>query len=244
MAPENPTITHISRTSAPSNSLSRTEATMDALENFIANKKLQPGDSLPTEAELVAHLGVSRSSVREGLRQLQALDIINVQQGKGAFVGDMSLRPFIKSILLRCSIAPNSLQALRQVISLRRILDQGIAHELLVHFHGTHNPELHALVDTMEQRAAHGEVFTDEDIAFHRGLIHSIDNLLVEQLVSAMWEVHTIASQNLAHSSSDSLERTAKAHRSILTALEAGDAEAYMAAVDEHYAPLERIIDG
>lgn len=223
--------------------MSRTETTMDAIERFIASNRLQPGDPLPTEAELVASLGVSRSSVREALRQLQALEIVEVQQGRGAFVGDMSMRPFIKSILLRYSISPDSIEALRQVISLRRILDHGIAYELIAQFRDTTNPELHALVDTMEERAKQGKLFTNEDIAFHRGLLSRIDNLLVEQVVAAMWEIHTTAAQSLALSPQESLIETAKAHRAILISLEEGNHNGYLEAVNQHYHPLENILD-
>ena len=75
--------------------LSRTETTMEAIEQYIVANHLQPGDPLPTESALCDSLGVSRSSVREALRQLKALEIVDVQQGRGAFVGDMTLRPLI-----------------------------------------------------------------------------------------------------------------------------------------------------
>ena len=80
---------------------SRTETTMDAIEQYILKNHLQPGDPLPTESALCESLGVSRSSVREALRQLKALEIVTVQQGRGAFVGDMTLRPLIKTVFLR-----------------------------------------------------------------------------------------------------------------------------------------------
>lgn len=239
MAPENTTPVAALRRSVPNHTgLSRTEATMAAIERFIASEKLQPGDPLPTEAELVTTLGVSRSSVREALRQLKALDIVNVQQGRGAFVGEMSLQPFIKSMLVRYSISPDSLEALRQVVRLRQILDRGIAVELISVFHGTTNPELHTIVSTMETKAAQGQLFTEEDIAFHAGILSRIDNLLVEQMVSAMWQVHATVAQTLHESAPTNLEITAHAHRLILNALEDGNLDAYMDAVSAHYDPL------
>lgn len=242
MAPDKPTAASLRTSVSLHAGLSRTEATMEAIERFIATEQLQPGDPLPTEAELVTNLGVSRSSVREALRQLKALEIVKVQQGRGAFVGDMSLRPFIKSMLIRYSISPDSLEALRQVVSLRQILDRGISQELVTAFTGTHNPELHAIVETMEEKAALGQLFTNEDIAFHSGILSRIDNLLVEQMVSAMWEIHSTVAQSLHAASPASLSVTAHAHRLILDALEKGDIDAYMEAVDSHYRPLLDIL--
>lgn len=222
--------------------MTRARATMEALEHYIASHQLQPDDPLPTEAAIIAQLGVSRSSVREALRQLQALDIVTVKHGSGAYVGSMSLRPFIRSMMLRYSISPDSIEALRQLISLRQILDRGIAQELIAAFQGTHNPELHHLVERMEEKATHGLLFAEEDIAFHSGLLSRLDNLLVEQMVSAMWEIHTRISATLESLPSTRMLQTARAHGMILTALENGDIDAYLKAVNEHYSPLESLL--
>jgi DNA-binding transcriptional regulator YhcF (GntR family) len=63
---------------------------------MIQQRKLLPGDVLPSEIVLIAELGVSRLILREGLAKLGALEIIQVQQGKGSFVSE--------------SINPNSLE--------------------------------------------------------------------------------------------------------------------------------------
>ena len=57
---------------------------MDAIKSYILRHGLRPGDRLPTESALCADLGVSRSSVREALRKLQALDIVTVRVGSGS----------------------------------------------------------------------------------------------------------------------------------------------------------------
>lgn len=222
--------------------VTRATATMEALEHWIASQRLQPGDPLPTEAEIIAELGVSRSSVREALRQLQALDIVTVKHGSGAFVGNMSMKPFIQAMMLRYSISPDSIEALHQLISLRKILDRGIAQELTTVFSGSRTPELHHIVDVMEEKAQQGIAFTAEDIAFHSGLLSRLDNLLVEQMVSAMWEIHTHVSATLHASAPEAMLTTAHAHREILEALEAGDTARYLKAVDLHYAPLEALL--
>lgn len=223
--------------------MTRARTTMEAVKELIVTHQLQPGDPLPTEAELIAQLGVSRSSVREALRQLQALEIVEVKHGSGAFVGSLSMQPFIQAMMLRYWIDPDSVEALRQLISLRKILDHGIACELVAVFQGTDNPELHRIVDAMEKKALKGRSFAKEDIAFHSGLLSRLNNLLVQQIVAAMWEIHTQVADSLAESPTDLIVRTAQAHRDILHALEAGDIDAYMEAVNQHYAPLEEILD-
>lgn len=58
----------------------------EQVERYIASNGLAPGDRLPGEREICALLGVSRTSVREALRSLQARGVVSVQHGKGVFV--------------------------------------------------------------------------------------------------------------------------------------------------------------
>ncbi|USR79680.1 FadR/GntR family transcriptional regulator [Arcanobacterium pinnipediorum] len=222
----------------------RSTATMDAIKGYILNHHLKPGDALPTEAELCADLGVSRSSVREALRQLAALDIVSVHQGRGSFVGQMSLEPLVQTLILRNSLDQSSGKAsLRQVVITRKVLDLGIADDVVREFAGTHNPELHTLVDRMVERASSGQTYLDEDIAFHEALTRFAGDSLISQLISAMWLVHQAFIPELQTPASDELLITAHAHRDMLQAAEAGDLEAYKRAIDAHYGPLAKIID-
>ena len=163
---------------------------MDAIKSYILRHGLHPGDRLPTESALCADLGVSRSSVREALRRLQALDIVTVRQGSGSYVGEMSMQPLVETLVLRAALDEiNGAQSLHAIIDTRRALDLGIAVPLTRAMKGTTNP-------------------------------------------------------HLAAASRQEMEDTAEAHAAILRACEAGDVEAYTAAVDAHYAPLLAIIKG
>ncbi|MCD4549255.1 MULTISPECIES: FadR/GntR family transcriptional regulator [unclassified Schaalia] len=217
--------------------LSRSEVTMEAIEHYILEHRLQPGDPLPTESTLCQTLGVSRSSVREALRQLQALEIVEVQQGRGVFVGQMTMRPLVKSILLRSSLAPDSLEALRQVVKIRVILDIGMADDICQTFHGTHDTQLHDIVNTMEEKAQKKHMFMDEDIAFHTALVSQIENPLAHQLTNAMWMIHMSALQSMSEPRGD-LTHAAFSHRRLLEAAEQGDTATYIEAVHAHYQPI------
>ena len=221
--------------------LSRTETTMEAIEQYIVANHLQPGDPLPTESALCDSLGVSRSSVREALRQLKALEIVDVQQGRGAFVGDMTLRPLIKTVFLRSSTAPDSAEALSQVLRVRQVLDLGLASEAIQALQGTHDDHLHELVDQMISKAQRSEFFMDEDIEFHTALLKKINNPLAEQLVNAMWMIHMMALPQI-HRGFEGLPETARAHEAMLVSAENGDLEGYRRAVFAHYDPLNQAL--
>lgn len=232
------------RTSEPITSVNRSFATMDAIKAYILNHDLKPGDPLPTEATLCEDLRVSRSSVREALRKLEALDIVRVHQGRGSFVGTMSLAPMIETLVLRFALdARSGTESLRQVVAVRRFLDLGVADAMVSALRGTANPELDELVATMSSKASRGEEFMEEDMAFHTGLTAYLDNELLTQLNAAMWLIHQTFNPELGEQSAESLLRTARAHERMLNTARAGDAPAYREAVLDHYDPLQTLLD-
>ncbi|QOQ39275.1 FadR/GntR family transcriptional regulator [Trueperella pecoris] len=232
------------RANEPIAAINRSSATMDAVKAYILNHDLKPGDPLPTEAALCETLHVSRSSVREALRKLEALDIVRVHQGRGSFVGDMSLEPMVETLVLRYALDKASgAESLRQVVSMRRYIDLGVANSIVAALKGTDNPGLHELVARMVKKASAGKTYMEEDIAFHSGLMSYLNNELVSQLNAAMWLVHQAFIPELDVSRKASLLETAQAHQKMLETAEAGDAPAYRQAVREHYAPLANILE-
>lgn len=219
-------------------------STVEAIKGFILDKGLGPGEPMPTEAELCASLGVSRSSVREAMRTLASLDIVEVRHGHGTFVGQLSLSPLVSGLVFRSQLNPGGgFASLRDVVDFRIALDLGIAEELVELHRGKEHPELEQLVEGMRERTARGETFAEEDGAFHAGLLVGLDNTLVRQLVAALWEVHTEVVPRLGIAQSEDIQHTVEAHAHMLQALEAGDLEGYREAVVEHYRPLSKVID-
>ena len=98
-----------------------------AIRAYIVDRQLKPGDPLPSEAELAALLDVGKTSVREGLRRLEAHGVVEVRRGKGLFVGTFSFGPLIEQL-------PYGLQAdsvpLAQLLQTRRALEEGLIGEV------------------------------------------------------------------------------------------------------------------
>lgn len=166
----------------------RRATTADQIKQLILTRGLTPGDPLPTEAELCEELDVSRSSVREAIRTLSTLDIVDVRHGHGTYVGPMSLDPMVEALVFRGVLSPEgSLQALREVVEVRLALDLSMAERVVEAAQAQADPELDELVAEMVDKAGRGEYFLDEDRAFHTRLFGAIDNRLVGQLVGAFW---------------------------------------------------------
>ncbi|MBZ8177341.1 GntR family transcriptional regulator [Corynebacterium poyangense] len=216
---------------------------MTAIKELIIANHLQPGDPLPTETTLCQHLGVSRSSVREAIRKLEALRIVSVVHGRGTYVGSLSMEPLVQTLAFRAILQGTvDFSALRDVIEVRRYLDLGCAEQVVSSLAGTQQPELAACVSRMRAHAQAGHTFPDDDIAFHLGLMDNIPNEVIKQLIHSLWLVHQAVVPTLGLAISPRLEDTAEAHQAILDAALDGDVAAYREAVTQHYRPLEEIV--
>ncbi|MFV4709587.1 FadR/GntR family transcriptional regulator, partial [Mycobacterium tuberculosis] len=90
------------------------------------------GDPLPTETQMCSDLNVSRSSVREAVRTLSALDIVEVRHGRGMFVGSVSMRPMVELLAFRGLLNPgDDWRALKDIVQVRQALDLALAQPVI-----------------------------------------------------------------------------------------------------------------
>ncbi|MET0932607.1 MAG: FCD domain-containing protein [Mycetocola sp.] len=221
----------------------RRSTAADEIKKFILTRNLKPGDPLPTEAELGEILDVSRSSVREAIRTLSTLDIVDVRHGHGTFVGAMSLAPMVEALVFRGVLSPDgSLEALREVVEVRLALDLALAETIVGGAVGDDAVELAELVSEMVDKASRGELFMEADRAFHTKLFSVTGNQLAVQLVGAFWDIHTAVIPQLGIVVPADIRHTAEAHGDMLASALRGDVEGYRRAVIEHYRPIQRSI--
>ncbi|SBS72097.1 FadR/GntR family transcriptional regulator [uncultured Microbacterium sp.] len=181
-------------------------------------------------------------SVREAIRALSTLDIVDVRHGHGTYVGAMSLDPMVQALVFRGVFSPDgTLNALREVVEVRLAPDLALAETIVGGAVGEDAAELSALVDEMVEKASRGESFLEADRAFHTRLVAVTGNRLAVQLVATFWDVHTAVIPELGIPVPEDIQHTAEAHGIMLAALR-GDVAGYRLAVIEHYRPLQRSI--
>lgn len=221
----------------------QSSSAINSIKDYILQSHLRPGDPLPTESQLCTDLGVSRSSVREAVRTLVALDIVEVRHGHGMFVGQGSMRPMVESLVFRALLKPgDDYRGLRDVVEVRSTLDMALAEDVVAVWTGREDPELDATVVEMEKLAAKGRVFAEQDRRFHSMLLAPLENRLFRHLTDAFWEIHTQTIPLLGVPSPENIIKTANAHRAMLEAARAGDVGAYREATVAHYAPLMEVL--
>jgi len=221
---------------------SRREHVADQIKQLIIRDRMGPGDLLPTEGELCDRLDASRSSVREAVKMLAALDIVEVRHGHGTYVGAMTLGPLVESLTFRGFLGRHDdRRVLADLVDVRQTLERGFAEAIVDTATSELRDRLAEIGARMTARADAGQGFVDLDRDFHVALVSAVGNDLLQQLNAAFWEVHAIAAPTLGHAGG-ALRLTAEAHVRIADAVGARDVDGLRAAITAHYDPIRQTI--
>lgn len=211
-------------------------ALFHGLKEMILTEGYRQGDALPSEAKLIERFVCSRSSIREALKQLQTLGIVEIRRGIGTFVGPLSVAQMLEAIavgtVVRSRSNPN---AFLEFLNTRIAVDLGMAESICGELSGTVNERLDRLVDEMVSAAELGENFRDKDREFHFVLQATTGNQFAVDLALSFWDVsYRLDLESLVGMTETPL-KMARAHGLILDAAYAGDAAAYRDAIMTHY---------
>jgi len=101
--------------------MSALDTALHGLRALIADGALRPGDRLPSEGELCERLGVSRGSLREAIRTLAALGVLETRHGSGSYVSELRAADLIGSLSLTVGLLP--MAGVLELTELRRVLE-------------------------------------------------------------------------------------------------------------------------
>ncbi len=103
----------------------------ERIKRLIIERRLPSGAVLPTEPELMTLLGASRNSVREALKALQAMGIVEIRHGFGTYVGPMSLAPMVEGLAFRTVAGHHRGEdSLLELLELREAVETGLISRL------------------------------------------------------------------------------------------------------------------
>jgi GntR family transcriptional regulator, transcriptional repressor for pyruvate dehydrogenase complex len=217
---------------APSRGL--THELVERLTAEIIGGKLAPGAKLPTEQEMIAATGVSRTVVREALAALRAEGLVVIRQGVGAFVAESVRRPFrIDVDQLR------SLHEVVEVMELRVGIEVEAASLAAERASAADKRRIEQAYTAIDQAIGRGELGVDEDFALHRSIAVAAANPQFERFLQYLGRF-IIPRQTVRVNAALAVDRAAylrklqREHREIVDAIGAGAVTKARAAMRQH----------
>lgn len=210
---------------------------VEQIMNLIANGDLQPGQRLPSERELCKTFHAGRSSLREALRCLSIVGVLNARVGEGTSVAPDGGRFMGKLLEWRLITEQHDVENLFETrVALEALAASNVARlrskEVLTH--------LQDILSKMEAVTGDPKRFAALDLDFHVTLGRASENSLLFDLIS-MIRSQLIRAISKVLSAPQALPLTLKEHASIIGAIRRGDSEGAREAMQGHlYGALER----
>lgn len=200
----------------------------------ISQGQFRPGQQLPGERELAIQLGVNRGSLREALRVLEFMRVVEKRAGEGVFVRDpardSSLEAVVFRFLAEDGLDRDSLQGACEAVV---ITESNLAKLAARRAAPGELEKLKQLMAKMESRLDDAVGFTDVDQEFHLLVGQMGKSPVLFSVVSTMWIIMKKYAGAL-HIYSERRQKCAAGHRSIAAAIMAGDGETACREMERH----------
>ena len=200
-------------------------------------KKLKPGDKLPSERELAEMLRVSRSSIRDAIRGLELMGLVEPRQGAGTIVRETSaellVNPFANALKHRREMVT-------ELLDFRKMLEPPLAARAATHASADEISEMEDILQRQEKAQGHGPAIA-EDAEFHYSIALASGNSVVLKVIDTLMDLlRDTREQSLQVEGR--AEKSLAGHRRILSAIKRHDAEAAKAAMRRHIEDVEEIV--
>lgn len=216
------------------------EGAVDQIRSLILAHNYKPGDRLPSERELAEQLSVGRPSVREALRILGAMGLIEIRIGDGTYVRDATLLPYLDSLITLISSRLSSQEEnILKLWEVRRILEGGTVCLACSRMTSQRLKRMEDCLRKMEENLHSRDVFTSTGVQFHQEIAEATGNEILLLIWKNLWDMilrsdlyrrRTRRHFRMLHAPQKSLQE----HKIILRALKKGDLRLSLRAMEQH----------
>jgi DNA-binding FadR family transcriptional regulator len=214
-----------------------TDEAIEKVKSMIVSGALRPGDRLPREADLAAQLGLSRSSLREAVRALSLVNILDVRRGDGTYV--TSLEPHLLLEALSFIVDFHRDDTVLEFLRVRRILEPAAIAMAAERITAEESSALRALLDSLGPDPEADELVAN-DLEFHRRIAACSGNSVLCSLLETLSGPTTRARVWRGLTQAGTKGRTLAEHRAILDALESHEPEVARSWATVHIAGVEQ----
>jgi GntR family transcriptional repressor for pyruvate dehydrogenase complex len=214
------------------------ELVADRLVSEIGERRLRPGDALPTERQLTQEYHVGRSSVREALRMLESQGLIE-SRGSGVFAVAEFRNPLNQSLSLLLSLDASNL---RELYEMRMLIEGELAALAAERRSDEDLGRMLTALQQMRDGLDSEQLYIDADVQFHLAIADASKNRFAGHMMQALRELFHRALTSVYHISG-SPETSLEQHQQILDAIAAGRPEEARRCMQEHLIRVERDIE-
>ncbi|HUZ20363.1 MAG TPA: FadR/GntR family transcriptional regulator [Acidimicrobiales bacterium] len=214
-----------------------TDEAIEKIKEMIVSGVLQPGDRLPKEDELATALGLSRSSLREAVRALSLVRVLDVRQGDGTYV--TSLRPELLMAAMSFVVDFHRDDSVLHFLEVRRMLEPAATAVAARRVSDGDVAELRVILDEVDP-GAEPETFVANDRKFHSALVSHCGNPVLASLLDSISGPIQRARVWRGVTDPDAPQRTVREHHAIVDAVAAHEPDVAAARALVHIAGLEQ----
>jgi GntR family transcriptional repressor for pyruvate dehydrogenase complex len=219
--------------------VSVTDDAIEAIKQMIVAGELKPGDRLPREPDLAERLGLSRSSLREAVRALSLIHVLDVRQGDGTYV--TSLEPSLLMDAMGFVIDFHRDDTVLQLFEARRVIEPAVTAMAATNMPDEDIDGLAALLDSIGDEPTVDQL-VDNDLEFHRRIAAGAGNQVLSSLVESVSSRTHRARTWRGITQEGVRERTLAEHRTIQQAIAARQPDIARAWATVHIAGVEQWI--
>ncbi|TFD76425.1 FadR family transcriptional regulator [Cryobacterium sp. Sr8] len=214
-----------------------TDEAIFKIKEMILSGEIGPGDRLPPEKELSERLGLSRSSMREAIKALEVIRVLDVRRGDGTYVTSLEPRLLLEALSFVVDLhADNSILDL---FAVRRILEPAAVALAAVRMDAAAIAELRDQIRSVSDSTS-VEGLVAHDLEFHGAIVAAAGNSYLASLVDSLSSSTVRARIWRGLTQEHAVARTLAEHVSIVDALERGDADLAQALTIVHISGVEQ----
>ena len=206
----------------------------EQIKLFIVESELKSGDLLPTEKMLEEQLGISRTSIREALRSLEAIGILESRQGVGRFLRDFNCDAILDSLSYNIKV---NVKDFREIIDVRIALESSFLEKNINRFTSRDIEDLYVILEKMEQgvkRRQNEQELIVVHTEFHLKLYEHEENNLLMHLIRMFASFQGTLTVLKKYRTLDR-DEFIRLHRRLVKAIEVRDAGMVQQRLIEHF---------
>ncbi len=210
------------------------------LLDLIKEKQLRPGDKLPPERELATMMKVSRPSLREALRALSIMNVVEIRQGNGTYVTSLDPQLLVEHLDFVFSLDDSTFL---QLLEARRIVEVGLVGLAAERISDEQIAELDIFLAQSVESARDSQAALEADLVLHAHITEAAANPILARFMASISQLG-LASRRRTIEIPGVAEQAAQDHRAIVAALKARDPEAARRAMLAHLDNIDRRLGG